>query len=173
MPVFRVYRQTQKKNYLAVPVGFSLGAFFASFLWAAANNLWGKAFILFMGFALMGGAAVAGALLNTPLLTFAALGGIVLLPLWAGTQGQQWYCDKLERQGYQLVKRVNSPSATQAINSAKRKDQAKEAASESGQQPKQAAARFGKDFRDIRDKSGANSNQPAPGRAGQASWKRR
>jgi len=173
MPVFRVYRQTKKKSYQAVPVGFSIGAFFASFLWAAANNLWGKAFILFMGFLLMGGAAVAGALLNSPLLTFSALAGIVILPLWAGAQGQQWYCEKLESQGYQLVKRINTQSASHAINAAKRSEKNKEESAQGAKEPKQSGARFGRDFRDVRDKAAPNSNQPPPTGFKASPWKKR
>lgn len=172
MPVYRVYQHRQKKNYQAVPVGFSLGAFLASFLWAAANNLWGKAFLLFLGFLLLGGAAVTGGLLNSPLLMLSAIAGIALLPLWAGTQGQQWYCDKLEKDGYQLVKRINSQSATHAINAAKRNEKVAEENNRHARQPKQEGPRFGKDFRDIRDNSAPGSNQPPPQDFNARPWKK-
>lgn len=160
MAVFRVYQHKTKKNYQAVPVGFSVAAFFASFLWAAANNLWGKAFLLFLGFMVMIGAAAAGAWLNFPLLALSGLAGIALLPLWAGVQGQSWVCARLEAQNYQLVKRINSESATQAIQAAKRSHQAaEERDTPAGPKP---AATFGRDFRDIRDRSAANANQPPP-----------
>ena len=172
MPVYRVYQHSTKKDYQAVPVGFSLGAFFASFLWAAANNLWGKAFLLFMGFLLMGGAAFAGALLNSPLLMLSAIAGIAILPLWAGAQGQQWYCSYLEKRGYHLVKRINTESASNAINAAKRSDKVASDNDRHSKQPKQEGPRFGKDFRDIRDNAAPNSNQPPPPDFNARPWKK-
>lgn len=173
MPVFRVYQHKQKKNYLAVQVGFSVGAFLTSFLWAAANSLWGKAFLLFMGFLLMAAAAVAGTQLNSPLLILSAVGGIVLLPLWAGSQGQRWYCSKLENKGYQLVKLINTQSATHAINAAKRSEKVQEENSQARKEPQSQGARFGKDFRDVRDNAAPNSNQPPPPNFSARPWKRR
>jgi|GEM_PF-1536251 hypothetical protein len=173
MPVFRVYQHSKKKSYQAVPVGFSLGAFLASFLWAAANSLWGKAFVLFMGFLLMGAAAVAGAQLNSPLLMLSAVAGVALLPLWAGTQGQQWYCNKLESQGYQLVKRINTQSAENAIKSVKRSEKIQEGNAQAKKEPQQQGPRFGKDFRDVRDNAAPNSNQPPPPDFNARPWKKR
>lgn len=173
MPVYRVYQHTTKKDYLAVRMGFSLAAFFASFLWAAANNLWGKAFLLFMGFLLMGGAAVAGTLLESPLLALSAVAGIAVLPLWAGVQGQQWYCDKLEGKGYHLVKRISSASAEAAIKAAKQATDKSEANNRPGQNPKkQEGVHFGRDFRDIRDNADPNSNQPPPKDFNARPWKK-
>lgn len=169
MPVYRVYQHSKKKDYLAVATGFSMAAFFTSFLWAAANNLWGKAFLLFMGFLMMAGAAFAGVLLNSPLLILAALAGIAIIPILAGAQGMQWYCDKLEKNGYKLVKRINSQTANSAIAATKRSSKVAE---ENKNQPKQEGARFGKDFRDIRDNAAPNSNQPPPPDFNARPWKK-
>lgn len=173
MQVFRVYHH-KIKGYQAVPMGFSISAFITSFLWAAANNLWGKAFMLFFGFALMAGGIAAGVILKFPLLSLSALAGFAVLPLWAGMQGQQWVCDKLETQGYALTKRITAASANNAIAAAKR-DEDKGQASNTA--PKDStprpAATFGKDFRDIRDKSAANANQPPPQEFNAQPWKRR
>ncbi|WP_114417700.1 hypothetical protein [Marinospirillum perlucidum] len=173
MPVFRIYQHNQKKNYQAVPVGFSLGAFLASFLWAGANSLWGKAFLLFLGFLLMGSAIGAGAYLNSPILMLSGVAGLALLPLWAGAQGQQWVCSHLEGQGYQLIKRINSESATKAIQAVKRREKANAAPAGKAEPSQQKGARFGKDFRDIRDNAAANSNQPPPSDFNARPWKRR
>lgn len=172
MQVFRVYHH-KIKGYKAVPMGFSISAFITSFLWAASNSLWGKAFLLFFGFAVMAGGVAGGALLNFPLLSLSALAGIAVLPLWAGMQGQQWVCDRLESQGYSLTKRITSSSATKAINAAKRSEEKHKPApvqKDSGSRP---TATFGKDFRDIRDNAGANSNQPPPREFNAKPWKRR
>jgi len=173
MPVFRVYQHSKTKSYQAVPVGFSVGAFLASFLWAAANNLWGKAFLLFMGFLLMGGAAFAGALLNSPLLMLSAVAGVAVLPLWAGAQGQQWFCNKLEGEGYQLVKRINTESAANAINAAKRSEKIQAENAQARKEPQPQGPRFGKDFRDVRDNAAPNSNQPPPPDFNARPWKKR
>ncbi|WP_143142755.1 hypothetical protein [Marinospirillum alkaliphilum] len=163
----------KSKGYQAVPVGFSIAAFVTSFIWAAANSLWGKAFLLFVGFMMMLAAAAAGALLDFPLLALCALAGIVLLPLWAGAQGQQWICDKLESQGYRLVKRINAESASNAINAAKRSEKQQETVSNNKATPQnKPAATFGRDFRDIRDNASPNSNQPPPQDFNARPWKK-
>lgn len=173
MQVFRVYHH-KIKGYQAVPMGFSISAFITSFLWAAANSLWGKAFLLFFGFALMGGGIATGVILKFPLLSLSALAGFAVLPLWAGMQGQQWICDKLTNQGYSLVKRITADNANNAIAAAKRSEERNNSQAtpqkESGPRP---AATFGKDFRDIRDNAAANSNQPPPKEFNAQPWKRR
>lgn len=171
MQVFRVYNH-KSKGYQAVPVGFSVGAFLTSFLWAAANSLWGKAFVLFFGFLMMIGGAIAGAMLNMPLVMLSSLAGISLLPLWAGVQGQQWICERFEKQGYTLVKRISAESATHAINAAKRNERKPEA-SNSKEAVNKPAASFGRDFRDVRDNAAPNSNQPPPKDFNASPWKRR
>lgn len=170
MQVFRVYHH-KTKGYQAVPVGFSVAAFLASFIWAAANNLWGKAFLLFIGFLAMLAAGAASALLNFPLLALCAVAGISLLPIWAGMQGQQWICSKLEEQGFRLVKRINAESASNAINAAKRAEKKPETATST--ETSRSAATFGRDFRDIRDNAAANANQPPPKDFRARPWKRR
>lgn len=170
MQVFRVYNH-RIKGYKAVPMGFSISAFVTSFIWAAANSLWGKAFLLFFGFALMAAGAAGGALLNFPFLTLSALAGIAVLPLWAGLQGQQWICDKLESQGYALTRRITAKSATNAINAAKRHDEKNRPAQQDKSAPRPAAT-FGKDFRDLRDNAAANSNQPPPQDFNARPWKK-
>lgn len=171
MQVFRVYHH-RTKGYQAVPVGFSVAAFLTSFIWAASNSLWGKAFVLFIGFLSMLAAGAASALLNFPLLALCAVAGVSLLPLWAGTQGQQWICSRLESQGFQLVKRINAESATHAINAAKRAEKKNEPAATNSNSRNNAAS-FGRDFRDIRDNATANANQPPPQDFRARPWKRR
>lgn len=172
MQVFRVYNH-RIKGYKAVPMGFSVSAFITSFLWAAANSLWGKAFLLFFGFAMMASAAAAGMLLNFPLLSLSAIAGVALLPLWAGVQGQQWICDKLESQGYSLARRITAKSASNAIAAAKRYEERDRPAETQKDSSPRAAATFGKDFRDIRDNSAANANQPPPQEFNARPWRRR
>lgn len=173
MQVFRVYHH-KIKGYKAVPMGFSISAFITSFLWAAANSLWGKAFLLFFGFALMVGAAAAGALLSFPMLSLSAIAGIAVLPLWAGMQGQQWICDRLEGQGYSLAKRITASNANNAIAAAKRHEERdRPAANAPKDNTPRPAATFGKDFRDIRDNAAANSNQLPPREFNAQPWKRR
>ncbi len=171
MQVFRVYHH-KIKGYQAVPMGFSISAFITSFLWAASNSLWGKAFLLFFGFALMGGAIAAGVLLHFPMLSLSALAGFAILPLWAGMQGQQWICDKLTNQGYSLTKRITAANANNAIAAAKRDENKGSDNSQASSGPRPAAT-FGKDFRDIRDNAAANSNQPPPQEFNAKPWKRR
>ncbi|GLR63345.1 hypothetical protein [Marinospirillum insulare] len=172
MQVFRVYRH-KVKGYKAVPMGFSISAFITSFIWAASNSLWGKAFLLFFGFILMGAAAAGGVALKFPMLSLSAIAGVAVLPLWAGMQGQQWVCDRLESHGYALTKRITASSANNAIAAAKRsEDRHKEASTEKNAPPRPAAT-FGKDFRDVRDNVAANSNQPPPREFNAKPWKRR
>lgn len=172
MQVFRVYHH-KIKGYKAVPMGFSISAFITSFIWAAANSLWGKAFLLFFGFALMAGGIAAGVILKFPLLSLCALAGFAVLPLWSGMQGQQWLCDKFESQGYSLTKRITAASANNAIAAAKRsEDKHKETSTEKNAPPRPAAT-FGKDFRDLRDNTAANANQPPPQDFNAQPWKKR
>lgn len=172
MQVFRVYHH-KIKGYKAVPMGFSLSAFITSFIWAASNSLWGKAFLLFLGFIVMGTAAAGGVVLKFPLLSLSAIAGVAVLPLWAGMQGQQWVCDRLENQGYALTKRITAGSASKAIAAAKRDEERhKPAATQKDTAPRPAAT-FGKDFRDIRDNAAPNSNQPPPREFNAKPWKRR
>lgn len=170
MQVFRVY-QHKTKGYKAVPMGFSVSAFITSFIWAAANSLWSKALTLVLGFALMAAAAIAGKLLNTPLLTLAGVGGVALLPLWAGIQGQHWIANKLEHQGYSLKKRITAASASKAIAAVKRVQEQATAAKDAPKRQQEAS--FGKDFRDIRDNTPANSNQQPPVDFRASPWKKR
>lgn len=160
MAAYRVYALKDSK-YRAVPMGFSLGAFLASFLWAAANSLWGKAFILFLGFLVFALTIGLGFYLDFQMLSFVALGALVLLPIWAGTQGQNWICSSLEKKGYKLVGRISSTSASKAIASARGRHERKLQQEEAANTPEQKPT-FGRDFRDIRDNALAKSNQPEP-----------
>lgn len=171
MQVFRVYHH-KIKGYRAVPMGFSVSAFITSFIWAASNSLWGKAFLLFFGFALMASGVAGGMLLNFPLLSLSALAGVAVLPLWAGMQGQQWICDRLASQGYSLSRRITSKSAKNAIAAAKRHEERDRPAQQDKSAPRPAAT-FGKDFRDLRDNAAANSNQPPPQDFNARPWRRR
>lgn len=171
MQVFRVYHH-RVRGYKAVPMGFSLSAFITSFIWAAANSLWGKAFLLFCGFILMAAAALVGVHLKFPMLSLSAIAGVALLPLWAGVQGQQWICNKLENQGYSLIRRITAKSANNAIAAAKRHEERKRPVEEGHSAPRPAAT-FGKDFRDVRDNVAANSNQPPPQDFNARPWRRR
>lgn len=172
MAAYRVYT-LKDTNYRAVPMGFSIGAFFASFLWAAANNLWGKAFILFIGFLSLAVTVGLGFYLNFEMLSFVALGGLVLLPIWAGSQGQNWVCASLEKKGYKLVRRINSTSASKAIASARSKNERRRKQEEAAANKQDNKPSFGRDFRDIRDNGAANSNQPDPDAFNQEpAWRR-
>ncbi len=172
MQVFRVYHH-RVKGYKAVPMGFSISAFITSFIWAAANSLWGKAFLLFCGFAIMAAAALAGMHLKFPMLSLSAIAGVALLPLWAGVQGQQWVCTKLEKQGYNLARRITAKNANNAITAAKRHQERDRPQAQQKDTPSRPQATFGKDFRDIRDNSAANTNQPPPQEFNARPWKRR
>lgn len=121
MQVFRVYHH-ERKGYCAIPVTFSWAAFATSFLWAAANGLWGKAGILFIAFAGMGVMLVTAGQLNSQMMLLAVAAGLALVPLWAGMQANHWYCERLEKQGYKLVKKINAESAQSAIRSAQPKE---------------------------------------------------
>ncbi|NLW04380.1 MAG: hypothetical protein GX029_04025 [Pseudomonadaceae bacterium] len=173
MQVFRVYHH-KIKGYQAVPMGFSVSAFITSFLWAASNSLWGKAFLLFFGLGLMAGGVAAGVIFKFPMLSLSALAGFAVLPLWAGMQGQQWICDKLTSQGYSLAKRITADNANNAIAAAKR-DEGRDRPTAATQKDSSSrpVATFGKDFRDIRDNAAANSNQPPPQEFNAQPWKRR
>ncbi len=171
MQVYRVYRH-RTKGYKAVPTGFSFSAFVTSFIWAAANSLWGKAFLLFLGFISMIVAVGAGVHLNFPMLSLSGVAGLAILPLWSGMQGQQWICGSLESQGYNLVLRIRSLDAAAAIKLAKRNEDKEQSSKTDSAKPKQQTG-FGRDFRDIRDNSEANSNQPPPIEFRASPWKRR
>jgi len=172
MQVFRVYHH-KIKGFKAVHMGFSISAFITSFIWAASNSLWGKAFLLFFGFITMGAGVAGGILLNFPMLSLSAVAGIAVLPLWAGMQGQQWVCDRLESQGYALTKRITAGSASKAIAAAKRSEEKNKPVGTKKDSAPRPAATFGKDFRDVRDNVAANSNQPPPREFNAKPWKRR
>lgn len=162
MKAYRVYHK--KKNYKAVPMGFSLGAFLASALWAAANNLWGKSLLLTLGFIIFAGAVVAGTQLNFEFLSLVSLVGFVMLPLWAGLKGQSWICSSLEKQGYKIVARLTSKSASEALATAKEIHNKTSQIKEAQQQQKEKAQKqpsFSQDFRHIRD-GGASAADELP-----------
>lgn len=170
MQTFRVYHH-QRKGYRAVPVGFCWPAAGLGFLWAAANSLWGQAFILFLFTGGLIAAIVAGTLMNAQMLILGALAGLSMLPIWAGLQGNQWYYEALEKKGFRLVKRISASSVTAAINAAQRSQGQRERQT-SSKEDQSNTTRFGRDFRDIRDGSKTPQQAPPPAER-QPAWRRR
>lgn len=172
MKAYRVYHRNN--NYRAVPMGFSLSAFVTSFIWAAANSLWGKAIMLMLGFVIFAGALVGGAQLQFEFLSIVALVGFVMLPLWAGLKGQSWICTSLEKQGYKIVARLTSPSASQALTTAKeihnKTNQLKE--QRAAQQAKAQEKPSFQDFRHIRD-GGVSKEEELPIFDDTPAWRKR
>lgn len=164
MKAFRIYALNTNIN--AVPMGFNIAAFLTSFLWAAANGLWGRSFILFLGIIFLAATVYLGFWLEFKLLSLVALIGLALLPVWAGMQAQHWLCQSLDKKGFKLIARLTSQSMQTALMTGQemvsKANKIKQAAAAKKAPSNQPDAKFGKDFRDIRDKTEANANQVEP-----------
>lgn len=156
MKSFRVYNLNG--SIKAVPMGFNLTAFLTSILWAAANSLWGKAFVLFLGASVFVAGIYLGIFLDFKILSLVALLGLAVLPVWAGLQGQFWLCKSLEKKGYKLMARLASENAAKALETAQqiksKTNQIKQAVAKNN--APQEKVSFGKDFREIRDSSASS-----------------
>lgn len=117
MNFFRVYHH-KKKGYYAAPVGFNIQAAILMFLWAAANNLWSKALLLFVLVAGMLGVIIYGNQANMQMLMYVGIAGISIAPIWSGISANEWIFKSLESQGYTLVRKIRAKDAKTAINNA-------------------------------------------------------
>lgn len=119
MNFFRVYHH-KKKGYYAAPVGFNIQAAILMFLWAAANNLWGRALLLFVFVAGMLGVIIYGNYANIEMLMYAGIAGISIAPIWSGVSANEWIFKSLESQGYSLIRKIRAKDANSAISQTKK-----------------------------------------------------
>lgn len=119
MKFFRVYLH-KSKGYYAAPIGFNIQAAILMFLWAAANNLWSKALLLFVFAASMLAIVFYGKSANMEILIYAGIAGISIVPLWSGVSANQWVFKSLESQGYALVRKIRAKDARTAISQARK-----------------------------------------------------
>ena len=129
MKTYYVLEGPQDEN-VAIPHGFSFGAFLFTFFWAYAVRLWWHGIALSIvepSFAFMFDVVgrPIGQILQGPVEDQASadpLPGIILfayflaLHFWVGTQGNKWQRKRLVRRGYRLLKDgVAARSAEDAI----------------------------------------------------------
>lgn len=119
MNFFRVYLH-KSKGYYAAPIGFNIQAAILIFLWAAANNLWSKALLLFVFAASMLAIVFYGKSANMEILMYVGIAGISIVPLWSGVSANQWVFNSLENQGYTLIRKIRAKDAHTAISQARK-----------------------------------------------------
>lgn len=124
MKFFRVYHH-KKKGYYAAPIGFNMQAALLMFLWAAANNLWGKALMLFGFVALMLGLIFYGLHAHMQVLIYTGIAGFSIVPIWSGLGANEWVFRALESQGYNLTRKIRAKDAQSAISQARKSSSSK------------------------------------------------